>query len=167
MKGLLGTSQAFHVSVILHLGSGSLYTFFPWGVGEYKVLIVFHAAQEWTTQAVQWIRMKCFTVSHWVIYQVFIRKGYLEAVIHASAKHLVYVLLFKKGIWMNVWLRFINLQKLQYQIIALNWLKKWIVCFRNQKLSGIKLYTFSKAKIVKYFIMSYCKKWSVNCIGKW
>ena len=47
---------------------------------------------------------------------------------------------------MNVWLRFVNLQKLQYQIIALNWWKKWIVCFRNQKLSGIKLYTFSKPK---------------------
>lgn len=31
-----------------------------WGVLD---LIVFHAAQEWTTQAVQWIRMKCFTLN--------------------------------------------------------------------------------------------------------
>lgn len=34
----------------------------------------------------------------------------------------------------------------------------------KMKISGIKLYTFSKAEIVKYFIMSYCKK--KGCIGR-
>lgn len=32
--------------------------------------------------------------NHWVFYNVFVRRGYLEAVIYASAKHLVYVLHF-------------------------------------------------------------------------
>lgn len=32
--------------------------------------------------------------NHWVFYNVFIRRGYLEAIIYASAKHLVYVLHF-------------------------------------------------------------------------
>lgn len=31
---------------------------------------------------------------------------------------------------------------------------------------GIKLYTFSKAEIVKYFIMSYCKKEREREIGE-
>lgn len=67
-----------------------------WGA---LILIVFHAAQEWTTQRqLKWIHMKCFTFNHWVIYNVFIRRGYLETLKNASAKHLVRVLHFHKGI---------------------------------------------------------------------
>lgn len=71
-------SQPFPVSVILYSGLQKPVGFIS--VGSWEDLdsdSLPCCLRMDDSETVKWIRMKCFTLNHWVFYNVFIRRGYL------------------------------------------------------------------------------------------
>lgn len=98
----------WHISMASHPGLGK-----PGG----SLSVGSRGPQTLILRAAPRIPTKCFTLTHWAVYNVFIRREYLETITHASG---CFTLLNRP---LNEYLTQVgglNLQARQYQIIALS-----------------------------------------------